>query len=256
MSEFAVISDIHANLAALVAVLADIRRNKIKRIICLGDIVGYGPDPRECLTLVRRNCDVVLKGNHDLAVLLEPLGFNPRAHEAVLWTRRRIRARWFSSVEVRKNWSMIKKAYERYEEDDMLFVHGSPRDPINEYVDDYDIHDSGFGPGNKIVEIMNSFKHLCFAGHTHQPAVITEDYKYFQPEDFGFEWKIGEQKLFVNCGSVGQPRDEDPRAKYLIYRDDTLIFRRVDYDIDETAQKIFEIPELHDSLAIRLHEGI
>ena len=256
MNEFAVISDIHANLAALVAVLADIRRQHILRIICLGDVFGYGPDPRECLTLVRRNCAVCLRGNHDLAVLMEPFGFNPRAHEAVLWTRKRIRARWFSSSEVRSNWALLKSAPERYEEDGMLFVHGSPRDPVNEYVDEYDTEDIGFGPGYKIIEVMNSFENICFAGHTHQPGVITADYKFYYPEEFNHEGVIDGRRIFVNAGSVGQPRDTDPRAKYLIVRGGRILFRQVPYDIKETADKIREIPELHASLADRLFKGV
>ena len=255
MNDFAVISDIHANLAALVAVLADIRRQRVERIICLGDIVGYGPDPRECLTLVRRNCHVCLKGNHDLAVLMEPFGFNPRAHEAVLWTRKRIRERWFSSSEVRRNWGLLKRSPEKYRFNDMLFVHGSPRDPINEYVDEYDTDDLGFGPGSKIVEIMDSFGRVCFAGHTHQPGIITGDYRYVYPEEVDFHWEVAGGKSFVNVGSVGQPRDGDPRAKYVIHRDDTIFFRLVEYDIKETAEKIREIPELHNSLAERLFKG-
>lgn len=256
MNEFAVISDIHANLAALVAVLADIRRQHVARIVCLGDVVGYGPDPRECLTLVRRNCSVCLRGNHDLAVLMEPFGFNPRAHEAVLWTRKRIRARWFSSEEVRSNWKLLKRAPERYEENGILFVHGSPRDPINEYVDEFDTEDIGFGPGGKIIEIMGMIDRICFAGHTHQPGVITADCKFFYPEEFNHEWVFDGGKIFVNVGSVGQPRDSDPRAKYAIYRDGRIFFRRVPYDIKETADKIREVPELHASLADRLFKGV
>lgn len=256
MMDFAVVSDIHANLAALVAVLADIRRHKINRIYCLGDVVGYGPDPRECLTLVRRNCAVCLRGNHDQAVLLEPFGFNPRAHEAVLWTRKRIRAHWFSSGEVRKNWQLLKRAPERYEEDGMLFVHGSPRDPVNEYVDETDCEDLGFGPGEKIRQIMGMFDHLCFAGHTHLPGIITGDYEYCYPDEFGYDWVLDGRKLFINPGSVGQPRDEDPRAKYVLCQGGHLLFRRVEYDIKETADKILEIPELHRSLAERLYKGI
>lgn len=256
MDKFAVISDIHANLAALVAVLADIYRNKVRTIICLGDIVGYGPDPRECLTLVRRNCKHIVAGNHDQATILEPLGFNPHATEAVLWTRRTLRRGSFISSEVRKNWSLLKHLPVEFKQDGMHFVHGSPRDPANEYVEEHDTHDIGFGPDKKIVRIMEMVDKICFAGHTHCPGIITDDYQFMRPADIDYRWPIKDhEKIFVNVGSVGQPRDGIPQSRYALVDNDEIIFREVAYDIAETRDKILEIPELHDSLATRLEEG-
>ncbi len=255
MNAFALISDIHANLAALEAVLADIRTRGVKRILCLGDVVGYGPDPAACLTLVRRHCALSLMGNHDFAVLTEPLGFNKVAKAASVWTRRQIKPHWYSWPGVRRNWRFLKNAPERREENGMLFVHASPRDPIMEYIEEAETLDMGFGPSAKIEALFDLIEGACFVGHTHRPGVINADYEFLHPADIGDVWPHPGERAIVNVGSVGQPRDGDPRACYVVVEDGAVRYVRVPYDIDKTVARFRAVPELDDHLAERLVEG-
>ncbi len=133
MSEFAIISDIHSNLEALQAVLADIKARGISEIVCLGDVIGYGPNPRECLDLVMETCRLCLMGNHDHAVLFEPTNFNPAAERAAYWTRRVLESERDRKKRDRR-WEFLGKLPVRVKELDLLYVHASPRRPINEYL--------------------------------------------------------------------------------------------------------------------------
>ncbi len=253
----ALVSDIHSNWEAFTAVLADIDVRGIERIVCLGDVVGYGPNPRECLDAVRQRCSDVILGNHDYATLYEPSRFNVGAEEAVFWTRRtletddepaRIAERWgfLGSLDIRK----VVHDNDRGDQD-LLLVHGSPRRPINEYLFPDDLHNAP----NKLSACFERFRHVCFVGHTHTPGVFTSRMEFFRPEDIGGVYERGNEKVLVNAGSVGQPRDRDPRACYVVLEEKTIRFIRVEYDVSTTMDKIYAIPELDDYLATRLEDG-
>jgi len=252
---FAIISDIHGNLEALEAVLADIDAQGAERIVCLGDVVGYGPNPAECVTRVRQRCQFVLKGNHDVAVVLEPLGFNQVARSAAIWSKKKLKPGWFSSRQTRQNWEFLSQLPEREQEGNFLFVHGSPRDPVMEYIEESDILDVGFGPSEKIQAIMGGIAGVCFVGHTHRPGVISVDYRFLKPAEIEGVWPLREERAIVNVGSVGQPRDGDKRACYVLVDAEAVRYRRVEYDVERTGAKIRAIGALHDILADRLLEG-
>ena len=131
-----------------------------------------------------------------------------------------------------------------------MYVHGSPRDPVREYVFPTDILDT-----EKIRSIFKHIQRLCFNGHTHSPGVLTEFGKFFPPRDNDYEFELGEEKVLVNVGSVGQPRDGDNRACYVLFDGDTIRYRRVEYDVDATVKKIDSIDRLPAYLAKRLRTG-
>ncbi|MGE3181890.1 MAG: metallophosphoesterase, partial [Phycisphaerae bacterium] len=175
-SQFAIISDIHSNLEALEVVLADIKRRGITEIVCLGDVVGYGPNPRECLDLVRRHTRLCLMGNHDHAVMYEPTNFNMPAERACYWTRRLLEDE--PSTQLRnERWDYLGSLPVRTKDDDLLFVHASPRRPINEYIFPEDVFTN---PQKVIANFERLDTRLCFVGHTHQPGVFLDD-PYFDP---------------------------------------------------------------------------
>src|SRR5688572_4295788 len=139
MPVIALISDLHANLPALKAVLADIDRlGEVERIYCLGDVVGYGPQPVECFDLVASRCSLVLMGNHEHAVLYGSYGFHPAAKRAVDWTRETLQKLPVLGQR-RALWHLIENLPTRHEIGDVLLVHGSPRDPVMEYVLESDL---------------------------------------------------------------------------------------------------------------------
>lgn len=263
----AVISDIHGNLEALKAVLTDIEYQGIKEIVCLGDIVGYGPDPIECIELTQKRCQTVLFGNHDMAVLSQPFGFNKYARQAIEWTRKQLKPGLLSLPATRARWEYLKTRPMRYEEEDgnLLFVHASPRDPVMEYLEESDLMNVGFGPGNKIIENFEIVKRVAFIGHSHKPGIFTynvekDDYGYihlWDLEDLRYELpEKGKGKSIINVGSVGQPRDEDPRACYILLEGKSVSYRRVFYDVTRTKAKIKVVEELDEALAERLEAGI
>ncbi len=248
----AIISDIHSNLEAMEAVLADIERRGVKRILCLGDILGYGPNPRECLDLVMQRCEVCVCGNHDIAVFYEPFSFNLGAERAAYWTRMKLEEEPNKHLRDLR-WQFLGSLNVKYRSESILCVHGSPRKPINEYL----FADDVISNANKLLDNFRRFDELtCFVGHTHVPGVLLDD-PYFDPPDELAEpnrFELGEHAI-VNVGSVGQPRDRDWRASYVVMNQDTIEFIRVKYDIDKTIAKIKAIPEIDDFLGERLKEG-
>lgn len=244
----AIISDIHGNLEALEAVLADIDTREVEDIYCLGDVIGYGPNPRECIDLVMSRSSVCILGNHDQAALFDPEGFNAGAERAIFWTRAQ-----FERGDPRgneKRWDFLGELPRMKREDNFLYVHGSARNPLNEYVFPEDIYHQ-----RKMERIFALVDNYCFQGHTHIPGVFCDDYTFRDPTDLGGKYEFGEQKALVNVGSVGQPRDGDPRACYVTLDGMEIQYHRVDYDVDKTAEKIYPIPELDNFLGDRLREG-
>lgn len=247
----AVISDIHGNLEALTAVLADIDQRKVDRIICLGDIVGYGPNPVECVDLVAARCAWSLIGNHDFGVLYEPTNFNYAAEQAAYWTRRQFEQEP-DKDKSRVRWDFLGRLRVRVTEGPFLFVHGSPRRPINEYLFPEDAVNSPV----KMEQIFERIDRFCLVGHTHVPGVFTDEPDFYPPADLDQVYTFVEgEKAIINPGSVGQPRDLNPRASYAIMDEDRVEFFRLEYDVEAVVAKIKAIPELTDWLGERLIEG-
>ena len=245
----ALISDIHANLHALQMVLRDIEQQGIDEIICLGDVIGYGPDPCECLDTVISLCQITILGNHDQAALFDPDGFNPVALQAVYWTRQQLESLG-SSDAINQRWDFLGELPRTHNEGQLLFVHGSPREPTNEYVFPEDVYNQ-----RKMDALFGRVEKYCFQGHTHIPGVFTLEREFLTPDDVNCQFRLGDDKVMINVGSVGQPRDNDPRACYVVLEDDVVTFRRVDYDVDATARKIYNTPDLDDMLGDRLRTG-
>jgi len=241
----AILSDIHGNLEALTAVLGDVKALGIREIVCLGDIVGYGPDPVECLRLAPR-FKVTLKGNHDAAVVSGEHRFSHVADKAMTWTRSVLADG--SNLEAIQ---FMQRLPEMIKRNGLLFAHASPRDAMREYI--YPAHVRN---RRKMRALFKRVKRYAFVGHTHIPGVIEEGNSEFvrpaTPPEAHF---LGTRKAIINVGSVGQPRDGDPRACFVTFDGTSVVFRRVEYDSSDTVAKIMQIPELDDSLASRLKRG-
>lgn len=251
---FAIISDIHSNIEALSAILEDIDRRGIEKIVCLGDVVGYGPNPRECMDLVMERCEFCICGNHDHAVFYEPFNFNLGAERACYWTRQVLEDEPNKVLRDRR-WEFLGKLPVRYVYEDMLFVHGSPRRPVNEYLFADDVYSNPH-------KLMANFERLeqmaCFVGHTHVPGVFVDDPYFESPDELPEQglYEIAEDdKVIINVGSVGQPRDRDPRTAYGVVDQGQVEFVRLEYDVERTVDKILRTPELDDFLGHRLFEG-
>src|SRR6266481_10028173 len=135
----AIISDIHSNLEAFQAVLKDIEKQRVEEIYCLGDVVGYGPNPRECVDLVMK-CKIVLLGNHDQGAMFDPEGFNPPAERAIFWTRAQLESPGENRAQKERRWEFLAERPRSHKENGFLYVHGSARNPLNEYVFPEDIY--------------------------------------------------------------------------------------------------------------------
>lgn len=245
----AIITDIHANLPALEAVLDDIEGASTEEIWCLGDVVGYGAQPDECTELVRERCAVCLVGNHDLAVLdeLDTSTFSPAAAAAVRWTQENIDD---ASVEY------LAGLKPENTELEVALYHASPRDPIWEYV---------LWPDQAAECMRVQARRVSLIGHSHVALYFDADAD--DPDDgrleaggaqagAGTELPLGERRWLINPGSVGQPRDGDPRAAWLELdtNDRTACFHRTPYDIDAAAESIVA-GGLPEHLARRLYVG-
>jgi predicted phosphodiesterase len=244
----ALISDIHGNLEAIQAVLADIKTQGVKEIYCLGDVIGYGPNPRECIDLVM-DCKVALLGNHDQGALFDPEGFNTGAERAIFWTREQLET---DKDEARRNKRLdwLGELQRRHVEGTTQFVHGSPRNPLNEYIFPEDIYNQ-----RKMERLFALVDKYAFVGHTHVPGVFTERMAFLEPDEINYQYTLADEKLIINVGSVGQPRDNDPRACYVVMNGNKITYRRVAYDFEPTIRKIYDIPQLDNFLGDRLREG-
>jgi len=247
----ALISDIHSNVEALTAVFEDMAGFGVEKTFCLGDAIGYGPNPRETLELLRDSAFTLL-GNHEEGLLYTAENFNDRARTALEWTRNEL-----NSAEHPKDanfalWEFIDGFEEQRREGDHLFVHASPRQPVREYVMPADSLDR-----EKMKDI---FEHMdgaraCFGGHTHVPGMFAEGGLFKREAELVGRVPLPEGRCLVNIGSVGQPRDGDPRASYVLLDGDEIMFRRVPYDFETTMRKIGRNSMLDDFLARRLKVG-
>jgi predicted phosphodiesterase len=239
----AVISDIHANLHALTAVLAEIEREQPDALWCLGDLVGYGPRPNDCCRTVRQEADLSLVGNHDLVVLgaVDVAEFNPEAGEAAEWTRRAL------SMESREYLSGLEPSAVR---DNVELYHGSPRDAVWDYVLDGEAVHASF-------ELTKA--PYVLIGHSHIPIVarLEDEQVHASHAPDGTEEKLNGGRLLLNPGSVGQPRDGDARAAWLLLDLGVgrAFFHRVEYPIERTQKEMLDAG-LPDALAERLAHGL
>ena len=238
--KYAVIADIHSNMEALEVVLADAKSQSCTHYCCIGDVVGYGANPRECLEVVRTMGMPCVKGNHDEYCSMDESleGFNPHAAEAVQWTRQQL------TVEDRQ-W-LRDLRYVRLVAS-FTMVHATLDVPQRwGYVFDKLAAAASFTYQNTGV---------CFFGHTHVPVAFIKDSTIRGGTYSKFKVEAG-RKYFVNVGSVGQPRDQNPKAAYVVYdlEQQTIELRRLDYDI-ETAQKKILAAGLPPRLAERLSHG-
>ncbi len=250
---YALISDLHSNLEALTAVFADIDAHGAKEVFCLGDVIGYGPEPRECLEIVQKRCGWAILGNHEQGLLHESSGadFNDRARRALNWTRDTLNSPAFPKEANRGFWGQIDAFEEVRRSDTAMFVHGSPRDPIREYVMPQD----SLNPTMMRDIFAKMDRPVCFAGHTHVPGVFTPEGTFKHQSELPSDFFRLPPTSFVNVGSCGQPRDGDPRACYTLVDGDTIKFRRIPYDFVSTMRKIKATPQLDDFLAARLKAG-
>jgi len=239
--KFAILSDIHSNLESLQVVLEHAREQKCTHYVCLGDIVGYGPNPKECLDIIRGlNCPTVM-GNHDeyCATQLDLAGFNPMAAEAIKWTRDQL-------GEEDKAWLSGLKYVRTVES--FTIVHATLDLPEKwAYVFDRLAAGASF-----------NYQHtaVCFNGHTHVPIAFVRGVTGIQAGLYSrIKVEIG-RKYFINVGSIGQPRDRNPKAAYVIFDllNNVIELHRLDYDIGLTQKKIHQAG-LPASLADRLAQG-
>jgi diadenosine tetraphosphatase ApaH/serine/threonine PP2A family protein phosphatase len=252
---FALVSDVHSNVEALAAVFKDIAARNIPRTYCLGDVVGYGPEPDVTSDMIREKCKDTIRGNHDDALFNEAhQRFNPLARDALKYTREKLKPGLLASRTTTQRWEWLKGLKRYFRDADALFVHGSPNDPINEYVYQEDVF---FNADTKLRTIFDATERVTFCGHTHLPVVIGSDLRTFVPKGEDLEFRLKPNvKYIVNIGSVGQPRDRDPRACYVEVEGDMIRYVRVKYDFRGTQAKIRAIPLLNELLAQRLEEGI
>lgn len=238
--KFAIFGDIHANLEALEAVLMDAAAQDCTHFTCIGDIVGYNANPRECLRVVQQLECPVVKGNHDEEASLdtEIIGLNPLAHRALEWTRKAL-------TDEDKKWLRELRFVRQVR--DFTVVHATLDTP------------GGWTYVTNKFDAMASFHYqftsVCFFGHTHTPRFYVKDQNVHLETGESLHFESG-RKYFVNVGSVGQPRDGNWRASYAVYDvpNQTVTIRRLEYDIKKAQEKILKagLPEM---LANRLTLG-
>ena len=238
---YAFLADIHSNLTAFKAVLRDIEENGgVDELWCLGDIVGYGPDPSACIAQLRDYPHRCVAGNHDWAAVgkVDISDFNPDAAEACRWTGKQLNAddiKYLESLPLTLTTG------------DFTIAHGSPREPIWEYILTTRI-------ANENLRFFET--RYCLIGHSHVPLLFEQDGETCLLKDLPAELRLGENRLIVNPGGIGQPRDGDPRAAYAVYDEsDRVIYNyRVLYDIADTQERM-EKNGLPTFLVSRLSHG-
>ena len=237
----AIVSDIHGNLHALEAVLEAIDRDAPDAIWCLGDLVGYGPRPNRCCAVVAERADFCLIGNHDLAVLgrLDLDEFQPDAAVAARWTTAAL------EDEPRAYLESLGASGER---EGVGLFHASPRDPIWEYVLSSEVADASMAAASQ---------ELVLVGHSHVALYYRVSDGTLLPAGDDTQLELSDDRWLLNPGSVGQPRDTDPRAAWLLVdlEGRRASFHRVEYDVAKTQQEIRD-RGLPEALAARLEFGV
>jgi predicted phosphodiesterase len=268
----AIISDLHANVPAIETALADARERGAERFVCLGDMVGYGADPCFALDWVMRLCvkgavdplraaglpplsdGICLRGNHEEALLESAADFNPKAKAAIEWTREELLRRGGSDGTDYFDFIDGLPPVNMHSDEVAMFAHGSPRDPVREYMLPRDITDDVKMRANG--QCME--EPVCVVGHSHVPAVYFEDRRLFRPRGTEGPYELGsgkQMRAIVNVGSIGQPRDGDKRLSYVLFDGRAITFVRLDYDVEQAVADIKAVPELPEYLAERLKVG-
>ena len=239
--KYAIVSDIHANLDALTTVLEKIDTLGVDQIICLGDVVGYNANPNECCQILRERGIPTILGNHDAVAcgVEEPWGFNPVALQAAMWTREAL---------TEENLVWLRGLPDALNFGEFVAVHGAPSNR-NTYLftwEDVLPH---------LHFLAEQECQVCFIGHTHSPGIFSSDGVYSVDENARFELG-GDKSFFINPGSVGQPRDGDPRAAFGLMDTETRIFEqvRISYPVQRAADRVLEAG-LPNFLAERLALG-
>jgi len=251
MKRTAIVSDIHSNIEALEAVLDDIHEHECEEIVCLGDLLGYGPSPRQVLKIAMDLFEFTLMGNHEEGILYQPVGFNWKAEASAWWTKDQLKSPHYPAHENRKYWTYLEQMPRFATHGDVLYVHASPIDPTREYV----MPEACYNP-EFMTQIFKKIKRVAFGGHTHLPGIFFENRPFLQQNRIEGPYPVVKGKFFVNVGSVGQPRDGDTRSCYVIFDGKTVLFRRVEYNYKKTARKIRRIKRLPNALGMRLALGL
>ena len=245
----AIISDIHGNLTALKAVLDDIKNNnnEIDQILCLGDLVGYNPEPEKTINLIKKTCDIVIGGNHDKSMVdeVDTRWFKYSIKKSIQWTKENLSKEsltYLDSLKLREDITI--GSY------NLILAHGSPKrsSPFQYIFNEYDI---------KNIEPLIFNSNILFIGHTHVPSCYYnqgEGWKKNKSNDIEINPSLN---YVINVGSVGQPRDGNPKSSYVIFNPNNnhLEFKRVEYNIEEVKQK-FNETDLPRKFADRLEQGI
>lgn len=239
---YGILSDIHGNLEAFEGVLSALSEERIDDYLFVGDVVGYGADPKECIKLLKSLKPVIeVTGNHEWGVLekLDISYFNELAQEAILWTRKALDD---EEIEYLRSLPLV------YEDEKMTLVHGTLNMP-EEFYYIFDNEDA-------YVTLSQMKNPMCFVGHSHIPGIFSYDYakvEYIERMNVRIDTEL---RYLINVGSIGQPRDGDPRASFAIYDDEqsTVEIKRVEYNVQKAQEKILKAG-LPSSLADRLAEG-
>jgi len=245
----AIISDIHGNLTALKAVLDDIKNNnnEIDQILCLGDLVGYNPEPEKTINLIKKTCDIVIGGNHDKSMVdeVDTRWFKYSIKKSIQWTKENLSKEsltYLDSLKLREDITI--GSY------NLILAHGSPKrsSPFQYIFNEYDI---------KNIEPLIFNSNILFIGHTHVPSCYYnqgEGWKKNKSKDIEIKPNLN---YVINVGSVGQPRDGNPKSSYVVFNPNNnhLEFKRVEYNIEEVKQK-FNETDLPRKFADRLEQGI
>ncbi|MFH1421298.1 MAG: metallophosphoesterase family protein [Planctomycetota bacterium] len=251
MKRFAIISDVHSNLDALLAVFEDFEQQGVEKVYCLGDMVGYGAHPREVVDIAMSSFNFVIRGNHDDAVTFKvPKKFNDTAARAVYWTRDKLKPNDYSRQSAFKRWDFLKKKLkDKMIIGNMIFAHGTP-DSYFRYIDDE----------RTAAQVLSKFTagvKTLFVGHSHIPGIFEESngavrFLKWTTKDLP---KLHRNRMIINVGSVGQPRDGDYRACYVVVAGDVFWYRRVEYDVELAVKAIYCRPGLPNDCGNRLRYG-
>jgi len=243
---YGIISDIHSNIEAITTVFEKIDQLSIDRVVCLGDLVGYYFNPNEVVDLINKRDVKCIMGNHDVVAcgIVDPIYFNPSAASAILWTRDQLNEKSIEFIKSLKDSNQVNEAFR--------MVHGSIADR-----DEYLLFRQEIEKSFEIMKNEPDLPKVAFFGHTHRRI-----YYEHKGDDLyqGREITLKIEKdtyYLINPGSVGQPRDSDPRAAFCVFdtKESIVEFQRVEYDIDSTAEKVKELP-FGESLAKRLYRGV
>lgn len=269
--KYAILGDIHANIEAFDAVLQDVKQENPDKIAILGDVIGYGPNPKECWKKAYSIADLLIIGNHEKEILEPEPGMNADNIEFLKWTAKELQGSqaWQSFLAQIKGEDLAGLAKRSYH--GKAFFHGSQKNPTKQYI--WPAHECQYLIYNgqideRLQEFLAEFEEEHgFCGHTHQPAILTEyqNHTIFDPYKAELEWDrqktfvgpntlfmvpkgniqikgLKDKKVLINPGSVGQPRDGDARASYAIYDGDSVRIKRVPYDFSKTQEKILALP--------------